>query len=132
MVTLQVIGKHCEQRDVSIAEFVRLGKDFMQYATCVWVVPIKLTQKLENLVDCTFGKDIMQEVPNEEFDRASLFLLARGAFRWIGLDGDESRFPTLRVHTPDSRHFQVPWSDVDRGAKDSACASSALAAYQRN
>jgi hypothetical protein len=89
VVTLQVIGKHCEQSDVSIAEFVRFGKDFVQYATCVWVVPIKLTQKLKNLVDCTFGEDIIQEVPNEEFDGASLFLLARCTFRWIGLDGDE-------------------------------------------
>jgi hypothetical protein len=73
----------------------------------------------------------MQEVPNEEFDGASLFLLTRCTFRWIGLDGDESRFPTLGVNTPDSRHSQATWSDVDRDAKDSACASSVLAAYQR-
>ena len=92
MVPLQVVGEHREQSDVSITKFVRFGKDFVQYTTCVGVVPIELTQKLKNLVDCTFGEDIIQEVPNEEFDGASLFLLARCTFRWIGLDGDEYRF----------------------------------------
>ena len=91
MITLQVIGEHCEQRDVAITEFVGLSEDFMQYAACMRVVPIKLTQKFENLVDCTFREDIIQEVPNEEFQRAPLFLLAGCTFRWIGLEGDKYR-----------------------------------------
>jgi transglutaminase-like putative cysteine protease len=123
VVPLQVICEHCEQSDVAKTEFVRFGKDFVQYATCVGVVPIKLTQKLKYLVDCAFGEDVVQEVANEEFDGASLLLLARSAFRWIGLDDDEYRFRLHELHTLDSRHSQATWSDVDQYGEDSACAS---------
>ena len=116
VVSLQIIGEHCEQSDVAITEFVRFGKNFVQHATRVGIVPIKLTQKLKDLVDGTFGEDIKQEVPNEEFDGASLLLLARCTFGWIGLDGDEYRFQLYRHNTPDSRRSQATWSDVDQGA----------------
>jgi hypothetical protein len=62
----------------------------MQNAASMEVVPVKLTQELENLVNSAFGEDVVHKMPNEKFGMGTLSLLSGSAFRGIRLNNNEN------------------------------------------
>ena len=86
---MQIIREHCEQGNVPITQFVRFGEYLVQDSASMRVVPVKLTQELENFVDSAFVEDVVHKVSNEEFDVGTLFLLAGCTFWRIRLNDDE-------------------------------------------
>ena len=85
MISVQVIREHCHQPDVAVVELPRLREYLVQRQPDTCIVPVEHPNTLENLVNRAFGKDIIDEMPDEKFHNRSLLLFARCTLRGVAL-----------------------------------------------
>ena len=85
VISIQIVCKHCHQPDISIVEFPRFRERLMEREPDGYVTPVELPDEFENFIDRAFGKNIIDEMPDEKFHNGSLLLFTGRAFRGITL-----------------------------------------------
>lgn len=79
MITVQIISEHSKQIDIAVFDFPSFCENVVQCLHNLSILPVQFTQKLENFVNRLFGKNIVDQVSDEQLHRRTLLFFDRSS-----------------------------------------------------